>query len=524
MRSLTRNQTRTANKANEILSTTEAEGQTQWATPEYDARGNMITMPKPDSPASAMKCVYDAWNRMVQAKNADGSIIATYRYDGLTRRIRKIVAGSLEVTYDYYHNPARQILETRKNGSTNPYEQYVWGLRYVHSPVLRWRDENTDGQDIETLHYTNDANFNVTALVDTSGNVVERYTYEPYGKVTFRAADWTVRQSSAYGNEILYTGHRLDTETGLYYGGWRYYHPTLGCWISRDPALEGLSSYEYAGSAPPVFVDGYGLWKQVNLQGQVEGDIWEAEEDGESLEELVAKSKYSDRSRENWACIKPRPDLTTDEDAKRKMPGAYDQKTAPKCARYDIGNLNDSWTQGEHSLALMVARNGEQEMPPEIRRLAKLWGRKDAKRGYIGSVGCEAKFGSNPLTELVVFGHCSPQGDQAQSAYHLLPKQWIVSYGNAVRGRFPPMCWFTHSATIWVVGCSTKSAAQDYAKLVRQDVTVWGTTRTMLIQYRQWGIGFRYEDKENKTTRDVYYNNMEAFLADPSWVSVSGGR
>jgi hypothetical protein len=54
------NQMRTNNKANEILSTTEAESQTQWAQPEYDARGNMITVPKPNSPASAFACVWDA--------------------------------------------------------------------------------------------------------------------------------------------------------------------------------------------------------------------------------------------------------------------------------------------------------------------------------------------------------------------------------------------------------------------------------------------------------------------------------
>ena len=47
-------QTRTNNKANEITGLSEPESQTQWVVPEYDARGNMITMPKPDSPASAM--------------------------------------------------------------------------------------------------------------------------------------------------------------------------------------------------------------------------------------------------------------------------------------------------------------------------------------------------------------------------------------------------------------------------------------------------------------------------------------
>jgi len=134
---------------------------------------------------------------------------------------------------EFYYSNARQVVEVRRDGgktrtgnplseptlATTLREQYVWSPRYVNAPVVRFRDEDTDGQNVETLYYTNDANFNVTALINTSGAVVERYTYDPYGKVTFRAEDWTVRQSSAYANDVLFTGHRLDTETGLYYGG-----------------------------------------------------------------------------------------------------------------------------------------------------------------------------------------------------------------------------------------------------------------------------------------------------------------
>ena len=118
--------------------------------------------------------------------------VAEYRYDGLGRRIQKIVEGSPDVTYDYYYNEGRQVLEVWKNGDDDhPLEQYVWDGRYVHSPCVRWRDGNCDGdldggsqEGDSTLYYCNDANFNVTALVDASAAVVERYLYDPYGKVT----------------------------------------------------------------------------------------------------------------------------------------------------------------------------------------------------------------------------------------------------------------------------------------------------------------------------------------------------
>ena len=273
-------QTRDNNKANEIIGIDETTGP-EWVTPEWDARGNMVYGPRPGDEATeaeALLMVYDAWNRPVEFwedTNENGDLddpgdtqILECRYDGLGRRIQKTVKDVPEVTFDYYYS-GRQVVEVRKGGSEHPYEQYVWGLRYVHSPVLRWWDENTDGQDIETLYYTNDANFNVTALVNDSGSVVERYTYDPYGKVTFRAADWSPLENnvSAYANEILFTGHRLDTETGLYITLYRYYHPGLGCWLSRDPVAyaDGMSLYQYVVSSPLLYGDPSGLITRARL-------------------------------------------------------------------------------------------------------------------------------------------------------------------------------------------------------------------------------------------------------------------
>ncbi len=170
---------------------------------------------------------------------------------------------------DYYHNNSGQVVEVRKDAAANPLEQYLWSPRYVHAPVVRWRDENTDGDLLDQgdtiLYYCTDANFNVTALVDTSGAPVERYTYDPYGKVELLDGGWTPREgnASAYSNELLFTGHRLDTESGLYYTLHRHYHPTLGSWVQRDPQgyVDGMGLYEYVGGGPLDAYDPLGLEK-----------------------------------------------------------------------------------------------------------------------------------------------------------------------------------------------------------------------------------------------------------------------
>jgi RHS repeat-associated protein len=264
------NQTRTNNKANEITGIETPPEQTQWAEPEYDARGNMITVPKPNSPASAFTCTWDAWNRLIQVKDGE-TVVATYAYDGLNHRITKTVG---ETIRHAYYNADWQLLETRettdpeaKPETLNPEFQFVWSVRYIDALVLRDENKNGDGDctdpEDQRLFYLNDANMNVTALVNDSGMVLERYAYTPYGKPSFFDASWNPRAESAYDNSILYCGYFYDSETGLYHVRRRYYHPTLGRWLSRDPIgyVDGMSLHEYTTSWPVSATDALGTSK-----------------------------------------------------------------------------------------------------------------------------------------------------------------------------------------------------------------------------------------------------------------------
>jgi RHS repeat-associated protein len=81
-----------------------------------------------------------------------------------------------------------------------------------------------------------DANYSVTALFDNSGNVLERYVYDPFGQVTTLDANWTERSGgSQYTWLYLHQGGRFDATSGLYHFRHRDYSPTLGRWTSLDP-------------------------------------------------------------------------------------------------------------------------------------------------------------------------------------------------------------------------------------------------------------------------------------------------
>lgn len=63
------------------------------------------------------------------------------------------------------------------------------------------------------------------------------------------------------GRPILSTKY-LDEESGLYYYGRRFYAPTLGRWVSRDPAEEtsGASTVAFCANNPLTSHDYIGLW------------------------------------------------------------------------------------------------------------------------------------------------------------------------------------------------------------------------------------------------------------------------
>jgi RHS repeat-associated protein len=264
-------QTRAHNLVNELTGITGG----GWPAPTYDAAGNMVSGPRGDTPTTRIWFKWDAWNRMVQVNTdsggSPGGTIASYSYDGRNFRIAKAVAngGNWDRT-DFYYNESWQVLEERKatgqagagTVATAVYCQYVWDLRYIDSPVCRSRDTTGNGTLDETLYYTNDVNFNVTALVDTAGAVQERYVYSPYGRPTIYDPAWdsvTSFTESNWWNEILYCGYRYDPETGMYHVRNRYLNPIMGRWTQREPWGDGRNLYEYCLSCPLEHVDDDGL-------------------------------------------------------------------------------------------------------------------------------------------------------------------------------------------------------------------------------------------------------------------------
>ena len=237
-------QTRTHSVFNEIKSINGG----GWVQPKYDLAGNMVMMPQPATPTLSFTGVYDAWNRMVGLW-AGGVAIGVYRFDGLNRRVSKLVSG---VARDILYTTQWQAIEERLGGSTTPDRQFVWGLRYIDDLVLRDRGA-------ERLFGIQDPNWNITAICDATGAIQERYRYAAYGVPAVLTATFALRVASSFDWETLFGGYRWDGESAMSYVRRRWLHPLIGRWITSDPMRKWQGSrYLYSDGRPVAFLDPYG--------------------------------------------------------------------------------------------------------------------------------------------------------------------------------------------------------------------------------------------------------------------------
>ncbi len=108
----------------------------------------------------------------------------------------------------------------------------------------------------ETYCYHFNAVGSTIAMTDSAQNIVNKYSYDPFGKV--------VNQVEAVPQPFKFVGqHGVMAEpNGFYYMRARYYDPNVGRFISEDPiGFEGgdVNLCAYASNNPILLIDPSGL-------------------------------------------------------------------------------------------------------------------------------------------------------------------------------------------------------------------------------------------------------------------------
>jgi RHS repeat-associated protein len=114
------------------------------------------------------------------------------------------------------------------------------------------------------IDYLTDALGSVTATVDQTGSVVNRYRYKPYGGLLSKSG-------AGADPSFQWVGSQGYRQTGKKYSDVyvraRHYDTANGRWTRKDPigfAVGDWNVYSYSGDSPAVFHDASGLFRVYN--------------------------------------------------------------------------------------------------------------------------------------------------------------------------------------------------------------------------------------------------------------------
>jgi len=181
----------------------------------YDANGNLLsripekqshTTPTPglflcngncDDELSAAFYTFNARGQMTHATSCCNTVINTFNADGL--RHSKTIDG---VTTYFLYDGLQVILEIDSNG----------GMAYnVHGN----RNLITREVNGERVFYLQNGNGDVTALLNSAGQIIVTYYYDAFGNI--------LEATGNFSNPFRYAGYMYDASIGLYYLNARFY-------------------------------------------------------------------------------------------------------------------------------------------------------------------------------------------------------------------------------------------------------------------------------------------------------------
>ena len=95
-------------------------------------------------------------------------------------------------------------------------------------------------------------------ITDREGRITQHTEYIAFGEVLFE------EHSTSKTMPYLFNGKELDTETGLYYYGARYYDPKVSIFLNVDPLAEKtMTPYAYTNNNPIKYIDPTGMvWEE----------------------------------------------------------------------------------------------------------------------------------------------------------------------------------------------------------------------------------------------------------------------
>jgi RHS repeat-associated protein len=202
---------------------------------------------------------YSADNQLLLA--VKGGASGAFVYDGLGRCVKRTING---VTNYCVFDGWKPTVEM-DGGVQNLTAYNVYG---PGADEILWRYQVSFGH----IRYHTDKQGNVASLLDLNGSVLEKYTYDAFGKPTSITDAWGNphvdagnQPQSWYGNRLMFQGREWLGELGIYDYRHRMYQPDLGRFLQVDPTgfdAGDMNLFRYCGDDPVDGSDPTGLYAE----------------------------------------------------------------------------------------------------------------------------------------------------------------------------------------------------------------------------------------------------------------------
>jgi len=214
----------------------------------YDLNGNMTGV---SFGGSTYAMSWNEENQMLSWVYNNGGANKTEKYwynDAGTRIVKQDTGNALPSQETLYFNQFLSVLMDDTTGTSKMYtKNYFAGNERVSSALFV---ENGDacclGNNI--YYYHTDHLGSNTYMTDVGANIREHIEYTPWGESWEEENNLYQQNLTQTALDYMFTGKELDSVTGLYYYGARYYDPQASVWMSTDPALPNfINSYSGGG-------------------------------------------------------------------------------------------------------------------------------------------------------------------------------------------------------------------------------------------------------------------------------------
>ena len=215
----------------------------------YFPSGASSVHPHALSSAAGLTYTYDANGNL--SSRSDG-LQVTWNPDNMPI---KVTGGAATTTTNKYF--FGELLVKKVQGSTTTY--YLPSLRVENGLARKYfaMFAERDPSDNTLKFYHNDHLGSATLVSDSTGKIVRRAAYKPYGEDrVVPVATFTPKY------QFTFKERELDG-TSFYDCGARLFNPATGRWLSADTSdIDGLNRYAYTANNPLRYTDPTGHYKQ----------------------------------------------------------------------------------------------------------------------------------------------------------------------------------------------------------------------------------------------------------------------